>query len=164
MRDEASVVAARIQELEDREALREVFARYCQFIDDDYDLESLRELLTPDFRSSTNLGDTESSRDEFLDRQARMSGLIRWGFHLPAPMCLSIDGDRATGTWAVIGMNAMEVSGSNTPCVAPVIFSGRYSCSFRREGDWQIEEIQTTFSQVSRLQQGWVEERFVGVG
>lgn len=163
--DEAlSVFSARIRELEDREAIKEVFARYCAFIDDDYDLESLAELLTPDFKSSTNLGDTETSRAEFLERQTKMAELIRWGFHLPAPLRVAIDGDRAIGEWAVIGLNAMQIGDAGAPQVAPVIFSGRYSCSFRRVGNWQIEEIKTAFTQVSRVQQGWVDERFVGIG
>ena len=100
--DEA--LAARVQTLEDIEAIRKLKARYCKLCDDDHNPEGLAELFVSDaVWEATVSGRHEgvAAIQEFFT-QLRASGRIRNSAHNAMNGDIEVNGDKAQGHWRLI--------------------------------------------------------------
>ena len=137
--------AERLQLLEDREEIRQIFVDYARFLDSG-DHAGYASLFASDGVLSAQLGDAvgpaaiEAILDENLGPQAR--GHLPEAIHVMANHDIAVDGDTATATVVWFYLTA-DADGEGT-----VLQGGRYRDELVREnGRWKIKrhEISRTF-------------------
>ena len=95
---------ARLQRLEDIEAIRQLKARYCQACDDDHNPDKLGPLFAEDAvweASSVGKAEGRAAIQKLLGDIGR-SGTIRNSAHNVMNPIIEVDGDSATGEWRLI--------------------------------------------------------------
>ncbi|RCW45755.1 uncharacterized protein (TIGR02246 family) [Halopolyspora algeriensis] len=142
---------ARIRRLEDIEEIRQLRARYCQYLDDGRWSE-LAELFTAD-GAFVGLS-TARGRDELRTFFAELqSGPLQAWWHFSSNETITVDGDEARGeTWL------------DQPCVVDGeahIAAGRYQDDVVRDSDgqWRFRERKVTFFFWGPLASGWAPGR-----
>lgn len=142
-----SDLETRIRVLEDRQAIQQLRAEYCQHLDDGR-WEQLADLFTED---GLFVGlSTAQGREQMLEffPTLNASTVTSW-WHFSSNETIHLDGDRATGqTWLL------------QPCVVDGeahIAAGRYEDRMQRtaEGAWLFEERRVRFFFWDRLAEGW---------
>ncbi len=138
---ERDTPAARLQVLEDLEAIRKLKARYCQLCDDDHNPEGLTELFVADgvweATVSGRYEGAEAIRGFFTGM--RESGRIRNSAHHALNPLIEVDGDRATGHWRLIMLYT-----ANVPEPLPSFFRiiGWYREAYvRTDSGWRFESL-----------------------
>ena len=132
---------ARIQELEDREAIRELTAKYCQCVVQ-ADVEGIVDLFTPAGvlgSGDTNVGGHEMYREAMSDLR-------------PLPCVhnhiIEVDGDRARGTCTLELRGVSEGTSQ--------IGAGHYEDEFQRlDGAWKFSHRNLILYHMVPLSQGW---------
>lgn len=96
--------AARLQILEDIEAIRQLKYRYCQACDDDHNPQKLGPLFSENARwEASTMGAAVGRADiQKLLGDLGQSGIIRNSAHNAINPIIEVDGDRATGEWRLI--------------------------------------------------------------
>ncbi|HEX2232132.1 MAG TPA: nuclear transport factor 2 family protein [Thermoleophilaceae bacterium] len=153
-----NTLAARVQRLEDVEAISRLMSAYGRSVDDDYDLDSMAELLTHDLVWESNEFGSYHSRDEYIAGQREIARGVRWGFHHMVPVSIKPTGsDTASGVFYLL----MLATFADAEGEEPMVISARYENQFRRgEDGWRCSRMNVNFHQVSPLTVGWVRERF----
>ncbi len=146
---DGKTLEARIQELADREELRELIACYANRIPRGM---SAADLFTDDGGFSLSISGRPVQRLSGRKAIAAMYDAVRPGDDHPMPMIhniqLVIDGDEATGVCA----NELRVTSGGESIIA----SGYYEDRFRREGGrWKFVQRDATFFHWVPIQQGW---------
>lgn len=105
-------LSARIQLLEDLEAIRTLKARYCQLCDDDHDPDGLTELFVADgVWEATVSGRYEGSQAiKGFFTGMRESGRIRHSAHHAVNPVIEVEGDEARGHWRLIMLYTAKVA------------------------------------------------------
>ncbi len=142
---------ARIRRLEDIEDIRQLRARYCQYLDDGR-WDELAELFTAGgaFVGLSTVRGRDQLREFFADLQR--GSLSAW-WHFSSNETVTVDGDRAWGqTWL------------HQPCVVDGeshIAAGRYRDEIVRESDgvWRFAERAVSFFFWAPLASGWAPGR-----
>jgi uncharacterized protein (TIGR02246 family) len=96
---------ARIQCLEDIEAIKQLKARYAQACDDDHNPEKVAALFAPDgLWEGPNLGVHAKGHDAIKTYigGVRASGRMRNSAHMFMNPIITVNGDRATGEWRFV--------------------------------------------------------------
>lgn len=144
-------LAARLQALEDREAIRELDARYCRYLDEGQ-WDRLGSCFTEDgaFDGLSRVEGRRAVRDFFAGLAA--GGLtVLW--HHVSNYEIALDGDTA-----VVRSLLWQ------PCVVngvPQVSAGRYRDQVvRTPGGWLLQEKQVRFSYWGPLQEGWDHHAF----
>lgn len=142
----------RLRALEDRQAIQQLRAEYCQHLDDGR-WEQLSELFTPDGRF-VGLS-TAQGREQMLEFFPSLNaGTVTAWWHFSSNETVHLDGDEATGqTWLL------------QPCVVEGethIAAGRYEDRMVRgdDGRWLFLERRVRFFFWDRLADGWDMGRF----
>ena len=95
---------AKLQRLEDIEAIRQLKARYCAGCDDDHNPDTLVSLFTPDgvweATSNGRFEGPDNIRGFFADLRA--SGRIRRSAHNVFNPDIDVNGDEASGHWRLL--------------------------------------------------------------
>ncbi|WP_419553422.1 nuclear transport factor 2 family protein [Candidatus Poriferisodalis sp.] len=153
----SSDIEARLQRLEDIEAIKQLKARYCAYCDDDYDADGIAGLYTEDGTwdgspSFPSLNGREEIR-EFFKGAAEIMTLAR---HQVMNPIIEVEGDEANGQWLLF-----------QPCTdanaGAVWLAATYLDGYRRVGDdWKIAATRIEVSFFSPYEKGWEAERFVG--
>lgn len=139
----------RIARLEDREAIRELRARYCYRIDarayDDF-----ADLFTDDAQLDFGPVGTFEGRDEVREFAADVVGAEHpFLAHMVHNPIIHVDGDEATGRWY------FEVPCTFSDGNAGWI-QGTYHDEYRREdGEWLIAAIAADFNYFADYEEGW---------
>jgi len=155
----------RLQELEDREAIRELQATYCFLVDDGRFDELVDRCFAQDARCDFRLLD--SGLDPLLANgceeirvffEAAVAGLLREMSHTVHNQRVAIEGDRASAD-SYFELTAMDAASGEA-----VVGGGRYFDRFRRMGDtWRFEERRAEIRFLSPLREGWSRQRFLPV-
>lgn len=147
-----SALETRVRALEDRQAIQQLRAQYCQHLDDGR-WEELTGLFTPDGRF-VGLS-TAQGREQMLEFfPALKAGTVTSWWHFSSNETIYLDGDTATGqTWLL------------QPCVVEDethIAAGRYEDQMVRgdDGRWRFRERRVRFFFWDRLADGWDVGRF----
>lgn len=133
--------SARLQRLEDIEAIRMLKYRYCQACDDDHNPEKLGPLFTEDATwAASTMGPAQGrTQIQKLLGDLGSSGAIRNSAHNAINPIIEVSGDEATGEWRLI----MLYTGNNSD--GSHHFSriiGWYKEAYRRiEGRWYIHDL-----------------------
>jgi hypothetical protein len=149
----------RVKRLEDTLAVGRVMATYGECIDNGYDWAGLESILAPDLRWESNAFGSYANRAEYFEGQRKIKAGISWAFHTYAPVRITIEGDKAKGTFYLLMLATfLSKDGSGR---APIVLSARYDNDFRRsDRGWLCERMKVQFHQVSPITRGWVEEQF----
>ena len=100
---------ARLQRLEDIEAVRQLKARYCQACDDDHNPDRVAACFAEDgLWEGANIGVHARGHQAIRDYigGVRASGRVGNPAHMVMNPIISVDGDRATGHWRFVMMYA----------------------------------------------------------
>lgn len=140
-RESKHSLAARIQRLEDIEAIRQLKARYCAGCDDDHNPDTLIRLFAPDAVWEASGIARAEGHDEIRAFFTSMgtSGRIRNSAHHAINPDIDVNGDEATGHWRLI----MLYTG-NTPDgdVQYQRIIGWYRERYvRLDGDWKFQQL-----------------------
>jgi uncharacterized protein (TIGR02246 family) len=131
----------RIRALEDRDAIRQLCARYC-FVIDDRDLEGIGECFTADgrFRSLDGKMDARG-RDAIMEQYHGRFAALGTGNHIAHQQVIELDADdpdHATGT---VSAHAELVRNGEV-----MIAAFRYADEYRREdGKWRFADRLLSF-------------------
>jgi len=149
-----------IETLEGVEAVKALMGKYVYFVDEGYDLEGLGSLMTEDFVWDSNIAPLLSSRKQFLKFQGENVDDIKWAFHLVVPLFVDVEGERAEGTWHILGLHTM-VDRDDRDEREAVFYTGSYDVRFVKQTDgWRMSGMKLVIHQLSALSKGWVEEPF----
>ena len=145
---DVEALLARLQVLEDREAIRELKARYCDICDDGHDPDRIAEIFAPD-------GVWESERHgrfvgpEEIKAQFRRFGRdIAFSQHMVTNPVITVDGDTATGRWYFL--SPMEFRGR--PRWSFVRYDERY---VRLSGTWLYQHLHVSLRLDAPHVGGW---------
>ena len=141
---------ARVQRLEDIEALKQLKFRYAAYCDDDYDADGLVPLFTEKaiwdggpmgrFEGHEALHAFFSSADQ----------TVPFAIHHVLNPIIEIDGDRATGRW-YLWQPCTFAEGEQALWMAAV-----YDDVYRREGEvWRFEHVRIELRMLSPYEAGW---------
>jgi hypothetical protein len=154
-----SELSDRLTRLEDAIAIERLMARYGECVDNDYDLEGMKEILSPDLRWESNAFGSYGDRAEYLAGQREIAKGVEWAFHSMAPVRVTVNGDRADGTFYLLMLATFKTKDGDGR--VPIILSARYDNRFvRNDGRWWCDRMRVQFHQVSDVTRGWVDERF----
>ena len=140
---------ARIQRLEDLEALRQLKYRYALACDDDYDAGRLAPLFTEDAVWDGGAMGRFEGREAIRAFFAGASGAVPFAIHHVTNPILEVDGDRATGSWYLWQPCTFAAGGA-------LWMAGRYRDHCRREdGEWRFEQVNVDLRMLSPYDEGW---------
>jgi hypothetical protein len=142
----------KLAELYDREVIRGVLLRQCQYLDA-FRFDLMAEVWAEDCRTDFGpaRGGVVEGRDAFLERIAGSREVFDWTFHLLGDSTFDIEGDRAIVTTPVLAWHQL-VSGQRSWVAAT------YHDELRREEDrWLIWSRKTVVSGVDgpMAEQAW---------
>lgn len=136
---------ARLDRLESLEALRDLKSRYARLADKALCAPSaesavaLADLFTDDAVADYGFFGTFTGRAELLRAfEHILPASTRWSAHYIENPLLTVDGDRAEGTWSFL----IHAVPRDPPGAAQVTFYGTYEEAYRRVGGaWKIDRM-----------------------
>jgi hypothetical protein len=153
----------RVQELEDRERIRELRATYCFLVDDGRFEELVDRCFTEDAHCDFRTTDESfkpfisNGRQEVLGfYRSGVAGLLRDMCHMVHNHRIEIDGDQASGDCY------FELTATDNLKGNEVIGAGRYIDHYRREGgQWRFSERRADIFFMASHVEGWSRRRFI---
>ena len=148
-------LTARIQRLEDIEAIRNLKAKYCAFCDDGYDPDGLASLFVEDavWEGGVPVRKKYEGREAIRALFSGMSSAFTFAVHNVINPVIEVDGDTAHATWNLL-----------QPCTKDgqaYWGSGVYQEDLVKiNGQWFFKNLKITSNFVSPFDQGWVKQRF----
>ena len=148
-----SDLAARIQKLEDLEAIRRLKHLYGLLCDQDYDPDALVELFVDDgVWDAGELYGRHQGRKALHGFFSEISKTVTFALHVAFNEIIDIDGDAARARWRAILPSTIEVDGKST---AYWTFSG-YDDRLRKvDGEWKFVEMRSIIERVGTHDAGW---------
>jgi hypothetical protein len=156
---------ARIQRLEDIQAIHDLKMTYAKLCDEGYDADGIVALFANgvDVEWVSDVFGTHVGRDGIHAWFDNVDEEIRWALHLMINPVIDVadDGQTATGRFYLLELATMSAPGGGDPDA--VVMTGKYRDDFVKEnGEWRFRRIEVNFEQVSNLDQGWVKQQFRG--
>jgi len=145
----------RITRLEDIEAIRQLKARYCEICDDDHDPERITSVFTEDaVWEGRGIGRAEGHA-QIRELFARFQRAMSFTQHMVMNPVLTVDGDRATGTWYFFGPFTFR-DGNQAKWQA-----ARYHEEYvKLNGEWKIKHLRVRGPGMSAdYETGWATKR-----
>ena len=149
-------ISARLQILEDIEAIKQLKARYCAFCDDDYDPDGIASLFTENgtWDGGTTFGRCEG-RDGIKRHFTGATKRVSIARHQVMNPIIEVDGDSATGQWYLFQPC------TDAPSNTALWLAATYHDTYRRaDGNWLFETVEIDVDFFTRFDRGWAEERF----
>jgi hypothetical protein len=146
---------ARVQRLEDIEAIRQLKARYCEICDDDHDPERITSVFSADaIWEGRGIGRAEGHA-EIRALFQRFQKLISFSQHMVMNPVIDVNGDSASGTWYFFGPFTMR-EGNQAKWQA-----ARYHEDYVRvDGVWKIRHLRVTPpTMTADYESGWAAAR-----
>ena len=150
-------LAARIQRLEDIEAIRQLKALYCEICDDGHDPERILTVFTEDAVWEGRGIGTARGHDEIGALFERFRSMMSFTQHMTMNPRIAVDGDTATGTWYFFGPFTFRGEPPTAKWQA-----ARYRESYRRTEDgWKISHLKVERPGMSvYYENGWADELY----
>lgn len=147
----------RVQDLEDREKIKELRATYCFLVDDDQYPELVNEYFTSDagcdFRYRSGGGDpliSQGSEKILGFFRKVVATTLKNMSHTTHNHRIAIEGDRASGD-CYFELTAQDANSS-----VPMVGAGRYIDRYERvNGKWQFSQRNADIFYIVPLEQGW---------
>jgi uncharacterized protein (TIGR02246 family) len=156
-------LAARIQRLEDIEAIKQLIARYAQASDRHNDPDLMLPLFTEDGVLDVGSGygryqGHEALRKFFLEAPK----IISWSLHYNISPVIEIseDGQTAHAFWYLWELANMP--DQKTGEQVPVWIAGTYTSDVVKRGDgqWRFKQVRLRMELISPYSEGWVKKRW----
>jgi len=141
MASDATSTEARLRQLEDIEAIRQLKARYCQACDDDHDPDAVADLFVDDGVWEASISGRFEGRAAIHGYFAavRATGRMRHSAHNVFNPVIEVDGDEASGHWRLLMLYTVETAGGD---VEHFRIIGCYRDRYRRlQGQWRFSEL-----------------------
>ncbi len=160
-----SDLEARIQRLEDAEAIHNLKMEYAKVCDEGYDADTITAMFAEhtDVEWVSDVFGTHVGRDGIHAWFDNVDEEITWALHFMLNPVIQVaeDGESATGRFYLFMLSTMISPDGGDPDA--VIMTGKYADDFVKEnGEWRFKRIEVNFEQVSNLDQGWVKQQFRG--
>lgn len=141
---------ARLQRLEDIEAIKNLKHRYCLLCDNDYEPDGLAVLFTEDAVWDGGPFGYFDGRDAIKEFFAGCSDVIKFAIHHVTNPIIEVDGDTATGHWYLWQPMVMHDADRT------LWLAARYQDSYRREdGVWKFAHVKITVRLMSPYEDGF---------
>jgi hypothetical protein len=151
-------LAARVQVLEDIEAIRRLKARYADLCDRGYPPDEIAALFAEDAVWDGGVFGRHVGRAAIRDFFARASDQIPFALHYVTNPIIEVAGDRATGVWHLF--QACTFADEAGP--QPVWGGARYHEEYvRDDGAWRFWRLRLDSSFWTPFETGWVKRPFV---
>lgn len=149
-------LAARIQRLEDLEAIKQLKALYCEICDDDHNPDRIVTIFTEDGiwegKGIANAKGHAEIRALFENFQKMMS----FSQHMTMNPRIEVDGDTASGTWYFFGPFAFREN--NQAKWQATRYHEKYA---RTDEGWKIQHLKIAGPGMSvDYEKGWGESRY----
>ena len=145
-------IEARIQRLEDIEALKQLKARYAAHCDDDYNADELAPLFTEDAVWDGGAMGRFEGRAAIREFFNASDQIVPFAIHHVTNPIHEITGDRATGHW-YLWQPCTFAEGNQALWMA-----GRYDDVYRREGGvWRFAHVTVALRMLSPYEAGWAQ-------
>ncbi len=163
-----AALAARVQRLEDESAIRRLMAEMLAKADErDHPRwgERLVAYYTEDGMWTSGTGFAEVGMSErgraALSRKFTAGTRICESSHLLGSESITVEGDRANGTWLCFEPATLHGPDDSREAVWVM---GRYICEFRRDGaEWKVRTVRFEGIFCTPYEQGWAKERFTSI-
>jgi len=152
-------IEERVRRLEDREAIKELRARYC-YLADAGEWKAWSGLFTDDAQGIFEGFGTADGREGFLKYGIEVvAAQFPFLKHMVHNEIIEVDGDSATGKWY---FDVPCVSAPDSPAFGggkDGWLQGTYDEKYRREGsEWKICQLTASFQFVAGLREGWKDQ------
>ena len=147
---------ARVQRLEDIEAIKQLKALYCEICDDDHNPDRIVTIFSEDgVWEGKGIG-TASGHAEIRALFERFQKMMSFSQHMVMNPRITVDGDTASATWYFFGPFAFY-EGNQAKWQAT-----RYHEDYVRDGsDWKIKHLKIAPPGMSvDYKTGWGEKRY----
>ena len=151
---------ARIQRLEDIEAIKQLKALYCEICDDDHNPDRIVTIFTEDgVWEGRGIG-TANGHAEIRALFERFQAMMDFSQHMTMNPRIEVQGNSAKGTWYFFGPFRFRPSDDN-PALAKWQAT-RYHEEYQRvDGEWKIKHLKIAPPGMSvDYQTGWVEKLY----
>lgn len=156
---------AKVKRLEDIEAIKQLLARYCYYVDQCLDdkklINNIVEFFTRDavvyfgpYSNNKKIEGHDAIRTQFENLNLKYTFAV----HMLSNPVIEVNGDTAKGTWYY------EVPCTHTRNNIAVWINGRYDNELVREKDgWKFTKMICTFHYVTPYSEGWAKQRDMGI-
>ena len=151
---------ARIQRLEDLEAIKQLKALYCEICDDGHDAERIVTIFTQD-AVWEGKGIGKATGHEEIGRLFKGFGqAMSFTQHMTMNPRISVEGDEAQGTWYFFGPFTFRASDSQA--AQAKWQAARYRETYQRvNGEWKIAHLRIEQPTMAvDYHKGWAESRY----
>jgi hypothetical protein len=160
-----ATLEARVNRLEDIEAIKNLKYQYAGYCDSKYDPDGITSLFVPDGHwIVSGLGGEATGHADMREFFTNMAQSIVWALHfMIAPQIdVAEDGQSASGRFYLLCfctiLRADDPSKSDA-----IVLTGNYVDQFVKvDGRWLFKELSGTVHQASEWTKGWVEQRWLG--
>ncbi|MBI4517730.1 MAG: nuclear transport factor 2 family protein [Deltaproteobacteria bacterium] len=154
-------LAARIQVLEDIEAIRKLKATYCYLCDAGLGDEGVRDQLLAHFTADAKVDFGLGPASIYEGREGLQTffgsvvpGAVSFCMHMVHNPIIEVHGDRATGTWYY------EAPTTDAASNIAQWMAGTYEEEYVRAGGcWKFAAIKTRWKYISPYHDGWAKNR-----
>ena len=149
-------LAARIQRLEDIEAIKQLKALYCEICDDDHNPDRIVTIFTDDgVWEGKGIG-TATGHAEIRALFERFQSMMSFSQHMTMNPRISVDGDSASGTWYFFG--PFRFYEGNQAKWQATRYHEEYA---RADGEWKIKHLKIRGPGMSvNYEDGWGESLY----
>jgi ketosteroid isomerase-like protein len=157
-------LVARIQRLEDIEAIKQLKARYARACDPAHNVDFLMSLFTED--AVFDVGEKYGSHEGKTAIRKFLEGadaIMPWAFHcmLSPVIEIAVDGQTAKGSWYLFELSTMPHLKTGAP--QSIWIAGVYEDEFvKRGGEWKIRRITLRMHIMSPYEDGWAKTPWRG--
>ena len=142
----------RIRDLEEKEAIKELKARYCYYCDDQYNPDGIAGLFTIDGIWDGGIRGKNIGRESIRSFFKNASSRVTFAIHNVMNPIITIDGSKAHGSWYLL---QACVENGEAHWV-----SGRYEEDYSKiDNRWYFKKLEVRFSFWSPYVQGWTMKR-----
>lgn len=141
---------ARIQRIEDMEAIRALKHRYCLHCDNDYDPDGLANLFTEDGVWDGGLFGVATGREGIRAFFKETAKVVKFAIHHVTNPLIEVTGDTATGHWYLWQPMVMRDADQ------ALWLAARYNERYRRvDGSWMFERLDLGIRLLSPYEEGY---------
>lgn len=152
---------ARVQVLEDIEAIRRLKAMYCYLCDAGLQHERNRDELLAHFTENASVDFGLGAASRYEGREGLQTffgqvvpGAVSFCMHMVHNPLIEVNGDRATGKWYY------EAPTTDAATNRAQWMAGTYEEEYVREnGQWKFASIKTKWKYISPYDEGWAKNR-----
>jgi hypothetical protein len=140
----------RITIQEDIEAIKQLKARYCAVCDDDHNTEKITTLFVEDgIWEGADLG-SHQGHDAIRALFQSFKERISFSQHNVMNPIIEVNGDRATGTWYLLGPFTFR-KGNRA-----IWLAARYDDDYVKvNGEWKFQHLRATGQMAAPYEKGW---------